>query len=109
MAQISYKQNLAAKDTEGDTWDSGWINVGSAADHIVGSVYADQVCEVKIQQSGDSENVDYETTITTTANKGSRVYEEIILPYYRIVASNPGGVDTTDFRAYIKTSSAGPR
>lgn len=109
MAQISYKENLAATGEEGDTWDSGWLQVGSAADNIIGSVYADQVCEVKVQQSGDAQNVDLETEITTTANKGSEIFVRIILAYYRLVVSNTGAAETTDFRAYLKTSSAGPR
>lgn len=108
MATVSWKNNLEADEEDGDTYTSDWYQAGTQ-DRIVGTVFADQVCEVSVEQSGDGENIDYATDGTTTANEGFKLDELAILPYYRLVVHNTGTEATTEFRAYIRTTSAGPR
>lgn len=90
------------------TWDSGPLLSG-LADRITGSVFADQVGTIFIEQSGDNgNNWDIQTSYPIPANDGSGFSEEILLPWVRIRVVN-GATNQGALRVFVRMTSAGSR
>lgn len=79
------------------------------ADRIVGSVFCDKDGVLSIQQSGDGQNWDINTTYNITANNGNGFSEEALLAYAQVTFHNTTASDATVFRLYVKTTSSGVR
>lgn len=92
--------------TANSVW-TGQIEAG-LADRITGSVFADQAGTIFIEQSGDQTNWDISTSYAISANNGSGIEEDVLLPWVRIRYVN-GSTDQTIFRIFTRLTSAGPR
>lgn len=90
----------------GATYTSGWA-LSNTADVVTGSVFADQVGTIFIEQSSDGTNADVSTSYTTTASDGSGISEAILCPYVRVRFTNTAGSNQTVFRLHIRLSSQG--
>lgn len=92
----------------GDTVAVGPIQTG-LHDRITGAVFSDQPGTLLIEQSGDNDHWDIQTSYPVTANDGTGFSEEAVLAWARVSFENTGPSDTTEFRLFVRTTSAGSR
>lgn len=76
------------------------------AQNIVGSIFADQVGTLKVQQSFDGEHWDISQSFSVVASTGQGFNVAIIAPNVQLVYEN-GGVNQTVMRLFARTFVTG--
>lgn len=91
--------------TAGSTWTSDIIEVG-LEDSIAGSVWADQVGTLFVEQSNDLTNWDVSISHAVTASTSTPFNDPVYLPFARLRYLN-GGVNQGVFRVNARPRAAG--
>jgi hypothetical protein len=92
----------------GDVVTVGPIVTGQH-DRLTGAVFSDKAGTLLIEQSGDQQHWDIQTSYPITANDGTGFSEEVVLAFARVSFINTANTDTTEFRLFVRTTAAGSR
>lgn len=77
------------------------------AQKIGGSVWSEQTGEVLIQQSFDGEHWDLQTKTAVTAKTGTKIFEDIVAPVWRIVFISTSASKTKKLRIFARAWTSG--